>query len=91
MNGKNKKRSVKYSFFCRSGMVFKYERSGIEMIIRVNDPNCRINFKDMCVSKNPPTLSESLSHITPFDLSEDVINGNTKIHVDILENSVIWF
>ena len=45
--------------------------------------NCSIDFTRMLISKNPPSLENALSSVTPFELSQDVIDGKTKITVDI--------
>lgn len=51
--------------------------------ITINDQKCKINFGDMIVSKATPSLKDALSSVTPFELSQDVISGKTKITVDI--------
>ena len=53
------------------------------MNIQLNDNNCRINFKDMVMSTNPPSLEQALLEVEPFELSQDVLDGKTKIQVEV--------
>ena len=58
-------------------------------MIKTNDTKCKINFKDMRISNNPQSLKEALNSVTPFDWSNNVVRGKTKVIVDVLEDSNI--
>lgn len=53
-------------------------------IVKVNDNNCKINFSGMKHFHKSLSTQESLRDVKPFEISDDVKNGNNKIIVDDL-------
>lgn len=53
---------------------------------KLNNPDCKINFKKLMENAKIVSMEEALKDIEPFYVPEDVLAGKTKIVVTIPEN-----
>lgn len=58
-------------------------------IVKVNDNNCKINFSGMKHFHKSLSTQESLRDVKPFEISDEVKNGNNKIIVDDFYESLM--
>lgn len=49
--------------------------------IKLNNSDCRIDFKSINFSTKETSLEQSLKNISPFDWSNDILNGQKKVSV----------